>query len=238
MSKILSFNNKLLANPSGSHLLGDSRTPDPYNPYDLPAGTIRYKFDDLIYDPSHSYSYAGGTWTRVSSTQNIWDWSIDSNPSLSTRFTTPFGVPTHIIGANFQDDGISIQPSLYGTWQANTSIVSVAVMDTRTITDFQSIFSGCTNLTTLAGFPINHRSYQSFYGCTSLKHIPVFEIVDSRTDVSYMFMDCYNVDSGILECYNNFATRAFAGHFACFRDCGRDSVTGSAELAQIPNDWK
>lgn len=62
-NKALKIGNKWL-NPNGSP------TPDPYNPLNLPAYTLRVKLTDTTYDCS-SQSFTG-TWTRVG-TDGTWD---------------------------------------------------------------------------------------------------------------------------------------------------------------------
>ena len=211
---------------------------DPYNPYNLPPKTIRYMFEDTTYDPTVS-AYVRSVWTRVSSDQNIWDWAPDQygSQSLVGLFSgNTFGrssLRVHILGANFQGLG---QPSIQGTWQNNPNIVSVRVMDTRTVTDFQFTFSGCTNLYEIAGLPIQRNAYQMYANCTSLIRLPRFELLGGGVDIQEMFESCRNVESGILDCYDSL--RNAYRYFACFRDCGADTPTGAAELAQIPSDWK
>lgn len=211
---------------------------DPYNPYNLPSGTIRYMFEDTTYDPTVYATVSNSIWTRVSSDPNIWDWSTLYNPALVYRFSsTAFGysqtsLRVHILGANLQ--GL-LQPSLVATWRDNPNIVSVRVLDTRTITDFQLAFVGCTNLYEIAGLPIQGNAFQMFARCTSLRRLPRFE-TDSVVNIQEMFENCRNVESGILDCYDSLIVST--QHFACFRDCGVDTPTGAAELAQIPSDWK
>ena len=212
---------------------------DPYNPYNLPPKTIRYMFEDAAYDPTVSATVDNSIWTRVSANPNIWDWTTTaSNPTLYRRFSNnAFGYPTtslrvHILGANLQ--GFP-QPGIQSTWQNNPNIVSVRVLDTRTITDFHFAFSGCTNLYEIAGLPIRDTAFRMYAGCTSLRRLPRFE-TDSGVNVQEMFIGCRNVESGILDCYDSL--RNASRYFACFRDCGVDTPTGAAELAQIPSDWK
>lgn len=231
------FNGKGLVTSNGTGW-GYTAPVNPYNPYNLPSGTIRYMFEDTTYNPTES-SHVSSVWTRVSSDPNIWDWAPDQygSQSLVNLFSgDAFGqssLRVHILGANFQ--GL-FQPSIQSTWRANQNIVSVHVMDTRTVTDFQWAFSGCANLYEIAGLPIQHNIYQMFLDCTSLRRLPRFEIYGSGTDVGYMFEGCRNVESGILDCYDSLLSSS--GHFACFRNCGVDTPTGAAELAQIPSDWK
>jgi len=58
--------------------------------------------------------------------------------------------------------------------------------------------------------------------------------------MSYMFSGCYKVESGALALYQQASSQATppSTHNSAFYKCGRDTVTGAAELAQIPSDWK
>jgi len=55
-----------------------------------------------------------------------------------------------------------------------------------------------------------------------------------------MFYNCYKVESGALALYQQASTQATppSSHSGTFSNCGRDTVTGAAELAQIPSNWK
>jgi hypothetical protein len=57
--------------------------------------------------------------------------------------------------------------------------------------------------------------------------------------MSGMFDSCYKVQSGALALYQQASTQATppTDHTGTFTNCGRDTVTGAAELAQIPQDW-
>jgi len=54
-----------------------------------------------------------------------------------------------------------------------------------------------------------------------------------------MFMNCYKVESGALALYQQARSQANppSTHNHAFANCGRDTVTGAAELAQIPVSW-
>jgi len=54
------------------------------------------------------------------------------------------------------------------------------------------------------------------------------------------FAKCIKVESGALALYQQVSSQAVQPieHRYTFQDCGRDTVTGAAELAQIPSGWK
>jgi len=57
--------------------------------------------------------------------------------------------------------------------------------------------------------------------------------------MSFMFRNCYAVESGALALYRQASTQANPPtyHTNTFKDCGKDTVTGAAELASIPASW-
>jgi len=59
-------------------------------------------------------------------------------------------------------------------------------------------------------------------------------------DMTYMFKGCVAVQSGSLALYQQASTQATPPvyHDDCFKNCGKNTTTGAAELAQIPSSWK
>lgn len=90
--------------------------------------------------------------------------------------------------------------------------------------------SGCYNLETM------------FYGCSGLVEVPpITARYRYNTSVRQMFDGCVNVTGGALDLYNvmsQYITGNRYYHEGAFHNCGKDTITGAAELAQIPIDWK
>lgn len=104
----------------------------------------------------------------------------------------------------------------------------------------QQFFDGCTKLENVGtiSIPNVRQTNYMFRGCMGLKSIPSINC-DKVTNVTDMFNGCRNIESGILDFYNYLSTKevvvnTYAG---CFTNCGADTVTGAAELAQIPSSW-
>ena len=76
-------------------------------------------------------------------------------------------------------------------------------------------------------------------GANKLKRIKQFDVSKVTTCVR-AFEGCRNVESGILDMYNALAAlgNQITDHTGTFTGCGADTITGAAELAQIPSDWK
>lgn len=117
---------------------------------------------------------------------------------------------------------------------------SVPLFDTSSMTSLSSCFHDCMSLTEIPAFDTkNVRSFDSFaYNCYDLTDIPLLD-TSSATDVDRMFRDCLKVERGSLALYTQMSTQANppTSHSSCFLRCGRDTITGAAELAQIPASW-
>jgi hypothetical protein len=104
----------------------------------------------------------------------------------------------------------------------------------------QQFFDGCAqleNVGTIYAPNVRQISYM-FRGCAGLKAIPSISC-DSAITTTSMFSGCRNVESGILDFYNYLSTKetTVTTYSGTFNNCGINTVTGSAELAQIPSSW-
>ena len=222
----------------------------------LPANTLRFRFSKLDYDPSTAYGYyddkvgGNGTWTKVEGTEdNIWDWTYD-NPIWGRIYGE---VESPFMGA-FADDENEVEIIAAGDTSnvTNTSdmfsycfcLKSICLFDTSNVTLINGMFEMDDNYSLLETVPLfdtsNVTDFSYFLnGCTSLKEIPLFD-TSKATDVYAMCAGCYDVESGALALYNQLSTQTNPpnSHDYCFSNCGSDTQSGAAELAQIPSDWK
>lgn len=129
----------------------------------------------------------------------------------------------------------------------------------------QGMFWGCVELETVPAFDLKGvcDANRMFADCVSLQAIPAMRvskvghpIVWEGTAVSgtsqymdYMFLGCRNVASGITAMYTALSSNGYAAaaqaagvsparHSEVFENCGADSTSGAAELAQVPAGWK
>lgn len=152
-----------------------------------------------------------------------------------------------------------------GTDTHISHLVEVPNFDFTSCLVTQGMFWGCEELETVPAFDLKGvcDANSMFADCVSLRAIPAMSvskvghpIVWEGTVVSgtiqymdYMFQGCLNVESGITAMYTALSTNGYgtaaqavgvtpAQHSKVFENCGVDSQSGSAELAQIPAGWK
>ena len=111
---------------------------------------------------------------------------------------------------------ISHTDSIYAMFQSCDAIESIPLFDTSTI--------------------VNGSYFAS--GANSLKNVPLLN-TSRMTNVVSMFNSCFAVEHGSLDLYNQMITQTVPprSHNRTFQACGRDTTSGSAELAQIPSSW-
>lgn len=226
--------------------------PDPYNPLNLPNNTIRLKYNDDVIP-----TFTHGTAVQVSQSPNVWD--LTYNNRYWTDLIKGHTDLIEVLGANVPDI-----IDMWGLFEGCSSLESVALFDTRRLHISSRMFMGCSNLTTIPAFDFNNTTglYQMFVNCTRLSSLPplscrngyecklAFYNCTSLTTMptlylpkikhsDNMFNGCINIASGITEMYNYLSARTtLTSHPQTFRNCGSNTQTGSAELAQIPSDWK
>ena len=144
------------------------------------------------------------------------------------------------------------------------SLTEVSDIILPNVTATTSMFDGCTSLTKIGNLDMKPiTAVKMFNECHALEQIPNFdtsETVDMRsmcyecnslveiplintqsvTSVTQTFYKCNSVSGGALDLYNQMSTQANppSYHNLTFYNCGIDTTTGAAELAQIPSGWK
>lgn len=239
----------------GNEFVNGAKIPDPYNPLDLPPNTVRVRTNDgnaPIKTGGASYETA----TLVTGTTDVYD-VYKSGTSFYNLFENSSNL-IEVLGANTKN--VTDMTSLFH----RTSLTKVVLFDTSSVTDMSFMFYGCSLLTSVPLFDTSNvtRIHEMFDGCSSLTNVPLFD-TSNVTDMdwafkdctsltyiplfdtskveqmAYMFFNCVNVQSGALALYQQVSTLATLPiHYYTFYNCGRDTQTGAAELAQIPSDWK
>ena len=209
MSTIYTRNGKVLKNVTTSKWLAMKEVPvDPYNPLGLPPNTVRVRTSDGNV-PIKGYYTRYETATLVSGTSDVYD--------------------VYMSGT-----------SLNGMFVSSTNVVEVLGANTSNVTNMESMFSRCSSLSTVPLFDTSRVTNMGsmFYNCSKLTTVPLFD-TSSVTDMSWMFGGCTYVQSGALALYQQASTQTNppSSHNSTFSNCGRDTTTGAAELAQIPSSW-
>jgi surface protein len=194
----------------GGTKIYESSVVDPLNPLGLPPYTIRVQLAPRK-EPATWATFAI-QWTQVSSSPNVWD-GTRNNPDWSNIPQFISSSPDLIAILGFNATGIT---NFKNTFNSFNNLSSVCLFDTSAVTDMNSMFDGCIHLT----------------------NIPLFD-TSSVTDMSNCFRSCRNVQSGALALYQQASTQTTppSQYAECFNDCGSDTQTGAAELAQIPRSW-
>lgn len=168
---------------------------------------------------------------------------------------------------NLQDiayfDAASVQ-NMNGTFTHAVSLRSIPEFMTPALTSTRNMFDGASSFEYCPSIDTSHvtdmaamfantaireapeldtsaaeNMVEMFYECRSLKHVPLYSTA-SCIDMRNMFFECWNVEGGALALYTQASTQAVPPEYyrGAFYQCGKDTVTGAAELAQIPYEWR
>ena len=177
--------------------------------------TLRFSFSKKDYDPTVAGVGTNGTWTKLATTQaNVWDWTRNG-----ASFNTSFG---------------------YAFTDSDNLVKVIAVGDLSGVTDFEYMFRSCSSIVSVVDMGTSSATSiaRMFFECTGLKKLPKLS-TGSVTSVLNCFYGCVNVESGALAMYEQMSTQVTPPETTsgCFTNCGKNTTTGAAELAQIPQSW-
>ena len=229
--KVYTYNDKVLVNSANDKWLKAHDM--------LPPLTIRVKLKD-----GASLSINGATCTQVSTSPNIWDVCTATGSKLNNWYSLFQGNTNllEVLDANTKGTG-SIN-DLIGTssmFKNCTALTSVPLFDTSSVNNMNSMFESCSSLTSVPLFNTSSVSGMGgmFKSCSSLTSIPLFN-TSRVTNMEMTFASCINVESGALALYQQVSTQTYVPeqHDGTFYNCGSNTTTGAAELAQIPSSWK
>ena len=232
---------------------------DPYNPLNLPPNTVRVRTNDgLVPYKSSSAGALYETATLVEGTSDVYDVYkggpdfrnllhnsgnvvevLGANTTGITKIQRMFGYCTSLTTVHLFDTSsvINMQEMFYRCY----SLTSVPLFDTSSVTSMVYMFGNCNSLTSVPLFNTSSVTQMDnmFRNCSSLTSVPLFN-TSSVTQMDNMFSNCTKVQSGALALYRQASTQANppSSHSQTFYKCGSDTTTGTAELAQIPEDWK
>ena len=227
------------------------------------ANTLRFEFSKMDYDPTVAGVGSSGTWKNLGAKfHNVWDWTR-SGADWSASFTNAFKASDNDVEIIAAGDTSAVT-NMSTLLSSCSSLKKVCKFYTSNVTNFTEMFYTCTGLTELPLFDLSSaNNINSFLrGCSNLKIIPSFntsnvtnfaaafrncnEVTDvplldtgKATNVSQLFFNCTKVEGGALALYTQMSTQATPPSTVsdCFKNCGKDTTTGAAELAQIPASW-
>lgn len=161
---------------------------DELNPLDLPSHTIRVQFIDG-YTPESWMTSRWDSWTRVSSSPNVWDitkngtsWYNLLNQQPNTT-TLPQNKVVAILGAN--STGVQDMTHLF----RYTGMTSVPLFDTSSVTNMTGMFFG-TSLSTVPLYDThNVTNMADMFMASVITTIPQFD-TSKVTNMRQMFDDC------------------------------------------------
>lgn len=211
-------------------------------PESIPSGYIRVKYRTGL--PSSLLS--SGTAIFYSDHPDTVDLNqtlISGDASHKAYMTAPnqFDILGGVIVEQSSGNGLQLRG-------ATGLITATGLSYASGVTKVNQLFRDCTNLVSADIDTTGLTDGTAmFSGCTSLQTVPLLNTatmtkVGAEWTSSYnpgMFGGCVNVESGALALYQQMSTQATPPSTTvnCFTNCGRDTVTGAAELAQIPSSW-
>mgnify|MGYP003290250315 CR=1 FL=1 len=217
--------------------LGSNKIYGPITPGPIPTGAVRVRTSDGNKPTRGSDPYSSATYAEallVAGTTDVYDVLPQSGNYHDMLYSSTNVV--EILGAN-----VSGVTDLSLAFRACFNLISVALFDTSSVNNMEYMFEECYSLTSVPLFDTSNVTSMSrmFHYCYSLKSIPLFN-TSKVIDMDYMFRNCYMVEGGALALYQQASTQTTppSYHHYTFANCGRDTVTGAAELAQIPSGWK
>lgn len=252
MGKIVTYNGKVVKGSSG--MIASV----PGVPAGLPAKTMRFDFHYDHFNPIEGlidHSAQGFIWTHVH--DDVYDFHYDNpiwvmNYGLSQQTglfnvyaykggggtVYPFG--THdmdVIDSNLS--GVMAVTSLFNSARGVRNCV---LKNTGDIVDAYALFyHNLIKLETINSLDlhsVNNIRYM-MYGCKYLTSELNITLSGHVTDCSSAFYGCTKVPGGALDLYNQLSSQETlpSSYSNCFKNCGRGTTTGAAELAQIPTSW-
>lgn len=115
-------------------------------PSALAPYTVRFEFTSSVYDPTIPLYHwdSWGTWTRVSSSPNVWDFTYQ-NTSWSNVFNT--GLYSTLPSCKIIDANLRDVTHFSDTFYGQSNLTSVNLGDLWSLRVFTQPFQGCSSLT-------------------------------------------------------------------------------------------
>ena len=213
-------------------------------------GEFLAKFTDYEHN---SVEVLGGNTTGITSLENLFSYD-DAITKVALFDTSSCWNFQQMFWGGYNQD----------TDTYTSHLIEVPNFDFSASYNVAQMFRDCVMLESVPDFDLqdSRYAYEMFSNCRSLKALPAMQVskighpyyydghwLSETLAMHYMFRDCKNAASGITAMYTALSTNGYdtaaqeAGTTPCthdrtFENCGVDSPTGSAELANVPSDWK
>lgn len=207
---ILSFGNSAMS--FGGASAGWEAPYTPTKPY------LVFEFSASGFTPTSgsfsSKTSSYGTWTQISSSPNRWYWEGWSKDQLGDGY----GWPRAFCDTSYY--GRLITNNLGG---GTCKVVGYGNLD------YTDSNTGKTFVT----------MDRTFCECDALTEFVTIQTPDTMLNVGGCFQGCTGLVAGALDQYNYWSTynTYISNHSGTFTDAGANTVTGLAELDQIPTGW-
>lgn len=176
-----------------------------------------FQFSNPTYEPNSTLRQKG-TWTKTSNAvANEWYWECNYGVSTGTG-------------------------DILTGWALAFSSAAATPVGVLTPANL-----GSNNTCSIVGYGnlTGHSTYdletmdRMFANCTSLVSIVTIQTPDTLLNVGGCFSGCTEMTGGTLGQYNYWSTynTGITNHSGTFTDAGANTVTGLAELDQIPTGW-
>lgn len=199
--------------------------------------SMRFRFSDNNYNPELDGVGTDGTWNRLSTNENIWDWSKE-NSNWKESFKDAFQNQLNLVEV-LETGNLSILTDVTSIFKNCSSLISFKG-NLAAVKIMASMFYGCNRLENISLFSTGASTNMSsmFYGCSSLKSMPKLD-TNKVVYIGYAFYNCKKIESGIYAMYSQLISQTTppSSHTDTFHNCGIDTVSGSSELSMIPSDW-
>ena len=158
------------------------------------------------------------TWTQISSSPNRWKLTLNKFGEVLLNFVYYYGL-CFLFSSTATDNLGKLVPENLGNGTCkliDSGNLDITDSDNVICESMDRMFSNCTGLTYIA--PLHCSNVQNVGG---------------------MFQGCTEVTEGALAQYNWFNSYGINinNHSGTFSNCGSNTQTGAAELAQIPVGW-
>lgn len=203
------------------------------------TNTLRFEFSKKDYNPIVAEVAVAGNWKKVSTHEanNIWDWTYNQS-TIGGLFTGAFNDVENFV--SIIAAGTLSWTTFYQTFVNCRSLIYVCDLNAPDVTSLNGAFEGCVGLKAIPNITTSKVTifHSCFRNCTGLKKIPLID-TQKASNVSLMFDGCVNIEEGALALYTQMSTQVTppSATTSCFRNCGSNTSTGAAELAQIPESW-